>query len=293
MPKIAKEKEVIIDTKKVTKKDVESKNLKETSKKSSKKSENIKVKKNTNSTKSSATKSKSTSSSKNSKTSSNTSRKMNSKSATTKSSTAKSITKKRTQKKAVSSKKLQNTIPILEYYDLPYKYGNTLIKLLAQTPKTLFVYWEISDIDISNFKEQFGEDFFYITKPILIVHNLTKNKTHEVEINDFANCWYLTTEEPDCEYDIELARKFIKNTHNMSKKENDYLYIAKSNNMQSPNDHILFEKLSNFVIFKNVETGDVIKKSISSFKSFNNLYKFYKDIYKNELLNNPSSNFFI
>lgn len=287
MPKIAKEKEVIIDTKKVFKKNDEFKKLKETSKKFPQKSENIEVKKNTNSTKFSTIKS--TSSTKKTKISSNTSRKANSKSAPTKSSTTKSIAKKT----VVNLKKSQTSNPILEYYDLPYKYGNTIIKLLAQTPKTLFVYWEISDIDISNFKEQFGEDFFYITKPILIVHNLTKNKTHEVEINDFASCWYLTTEEPDCEYDIELARKFIKNTYNMSKKENDYLHIAKSNNMQSPNDHILFEKLNNFVVFKNVETGDFIKKSISSFKSFNDLYKFYKDIYQNELLNNPSSNFFI
>ena len=86
-------------------------------------------------------------------------------------------------------------------------------------------------------------DFFNITKPILIVHNLTLNKTTEVEINDFANCWYLTTEDADCKFDIELARKFI------SKKSNDdYLYVAKSNDLQSPNDHIMFEHLSSEVI---------------------------------------------
>ena len=52
---------------------------------------------------------------------------------------------------------------ILEYYDLPYKYNKTVIKALAQNPNTLFVYWEISDEDIHNLKENYGD------KKVLIV----------------------------------------------------------------------------------------------------------------------------
>ena len=216
------------------------------------------------------------------------------KASTTKKTT--SSKKSTTTKKATSSSRKKATkkeeqIQIVEYYDLPYTYGNTVVKLLAQTPKTLFVYWEVSNLDIKNFKDKFGEDFFYITKPILIVHNITLNKTTEVEINDFANCWYLNTEDSDCQFDIELARKFINNNNILNNEEN-YVSIAKSNDLHTPNDHILFEKLDHFITFKNTSTNTTIKKHITSFNFLNDLFKFYKDMYNNEeFLNNPSSNF--
>ena len=203
--------------------------------------------------------------------------------------TATKSTTRSTAKKS-TSKKAKEPIQILEYYDLPYKYGNTVVRLLAQTPKTLFVYWEVSDSDIDNFRKIYGDDFFNKTKPILIVHNLTLNKTYEVEINDFANCWYLNTDDTDCKFDIELARKFITNEQNNNNFE-DYLYVAQSNNLHSPNDHILFEKLQEFVIFKDVSTNKKIKKDIKSFKFLKDIYKFYKDMYDEDILNNPSSQF--
>lgn len=216
------------------------------------------------------------------------------KKATSSTKTSNSRTKKATgstKTKAKKSKTNSAEIEILEYYDLPYKYGNTLVKLLAQTPKTLFVYWEISDIDIAGYKEKYGDNFFFITKPILIVHNLTLDETYEVEINDFANCWYLNIEHADCKYDIELARKFIQSPITKAAKKNEYLFISKSNDLIAPNDHILFEKLANFITFKNVSTGENIKKNIKSFKFLTDLYEFYKNMYKDEILNNPSSNF--
>lgn len=205
----------------------------------------------------------------------------------------KTTTRKRTTKKAEKNVEAPVT-PIIEYYDLPYKYGHTVVRLLAQTPKTLFVYWEVSDHDIKNFKELYGDDFFSKTKPILIVHNLTLNKTNIIEINDFANCWYLNTEDSDCKYDIELARKFIETTSNENDDaniNNQYLYIAKSNNLQSPNNHILFEKIQEFVIFRNANNDNVIKKNIKSFKFLKDIYKFYKEMYDEDVLNNPSSQF--
>ncbi len=200
-----------------------------------------------------------------------------------------------TRKKSTSTKKVNETenspVQITEYYDLPYKYGNTVVKILAQTPKTLFVYWEVSDVDIENMKKTYGENFFEITKPIIIVHNITLDKTYEVEINDFANCWYLNTEDSDCKFDIELARRFIKDSSTSTDNNSDYLYIAESNELESPNDHILFEKIKEFVIFRNTNNDNVIKKSVKSFKFLKDIYKFYKDMYDDEILKNPSSQF--
>ena len=203
----------------------------------------------------------------------------------------KDTSKKSTRKKSEKSPEPQ--VQILEYYDLPYKYGNTVVKLLAQTPKTLFVYWEVSDSDIENFKKTYGDDFFSKTKPILIVHNLTLNKTNEVEINDFANCWYLNTDDSDCKFDIELGRKYIEKSTNSNDNfnESNYLSIATSNDLQSPNNHILFEKIKEFVIFRNVNTNTVFKKNIKSFKFLKDIYRFYKEMYDEDIVNNPSSKF--
>ncbi len=189
---------------------------------------------------------------------------------------------------------------IIEYYDLPYRYNQTVVKVLAQTPNNLFIYWDISDKDRNNYKKQYGENFFENTKPVLIVHNDTLNYSFEVDINDFANSWYLHINDSKCDYRIELGRRPITK---LEKNENtDYIYISSSNEIESPNDHVLFNKNQNMVYFKNTKTGTVTNKKISANISFMrnmgkiyNISDLYKAIYKDENiedifdLSNPSS----
>lgn len=199
---------------------------------------------------------------------------------------------------------------IAEYYDLPYRYNQTIVKLLYQTPTTLFIYWDISDEDREKYKETYGEDFFEKTKPVLIVHNETKGYSFEVEINDFANCWYLNVNDSKCKYKIELGRKPFEVMYNGEVTEvkttpkitHNYIPITSSNEVESPNDHILFEKTQEMVYFKNVKDNTVTAKNIASLnfvKSIGKVYKvndFYKKFYKDEDLDsfdkiqNPSSN---
>ena len=233
------------------------------------------------------------------------------KTATTKKSTTKKIaskdtkTKKATSKKDVTSKKqpskrktTKKKVEIVEYYDLPYRYNQTVVKVLAQTPNTLFVYWDISDDDRNKYIEQYGEYFFHNTKPVLIIHNKTKNYDFEVDINDFANSWYLNLVDSYCYYQIELGRRHINQYVDIS---NNYLYITNSNEIESPNDHILFDKLSHFVYFKNVKTNDTIKKHtnltlLNKIGKLSSVKEFYKELYPEEAINfdrldlkNPSS----
>ena len=214
-----------------------------------------------------------------------------SKKATTKKVTAKS--------KPNSVKKLSKSVDIVEYYDLPYRYNQTVVKVLAQTPSTLFIYWDISDSDRKEFEKQYGENFFQDTKPVLIVHNATLNYSFEVEINDFANSWYLHVADSKCDYRIELGRRPIVKTEQF--KNTDYIYVTTSNEMESPNDKILINKEQKMVYFKNIKTGQTKEKPFASLSFITNMgkiyniYDFYKAIYKNENidtiydLNNPSS----
>ena len=93
------------------------------------------------------------------------------KATTKKASTTKKKTTSSTTRKKSSVKKLEETI-VAEYYDLPYRYNETVVKILYQTPTILFVYWDISDFDREIYIKQYGENFFNNTRPVLKVYNL-------------------------------------------------------------------------------------------------------------------------
>lgn len=291
MPRKAKDKTEIIEeksakkstTNKLLKKETTSKsNLNKEVSKNSKKTENKVSNKSKTSTKKAATKAKSSS------------KKVAGKSTTK---TTKKTTKITATKKSTKKEKVE----IIEYYDLPYRYNQTVVKVLAQTPNTLFVYWDISDDDKNKYIEEYGEYFFNNTKPVLIVRNLTMNYSFEIDINDFANSWYLTIADSNCDYKIELGRRPINEYVTIN---NNYLYIANSNDIDAPNDHILFDNLSKFVYFRNVKTNTTTKKDIISFSllrkigKISSIEEFYKKMYANEKisfdkldLRNPSSKF--
>ena len=202
--------------------------------------------------------------------------------------TSKFPKKNKASKTAASKKSTKIAKPVIsnvEYYDLPYRYNETVVKILAQTPTTLFIYWDVSDKDRELYIEKYGEDFFSTTKPILIITNKTMNYTFEVEINDFANSWYLHLNDADCDYSVELGRRPIYS----NKTIDNYIYVSTSNDMEMPNNHILFDKLGKSVFFKNVKNNFIEEREISSITFMKNIgkvyniYEIYKDIYKDEL----------
>jgi len=211
------------------------------------------------------------------------------KSTTTKKKSTSSTTRKKT-----TTKKLQSNV-VAEYYDLPYRYNETVVKILYQTPTILFVYWDISDYDRENYIKQYGENFFNNTRPVLKIYNLTKDYDFEVEINDYANSWYINVNDANCEYRVELIRRTIKYEENLN---TEYIYISSSNEIEFPNDHILLDELPDTIRFKNIKTNEVSTKDISTLhligiNKIYNVYDFYNTFYKNELCEeriiNPSS----
>jgi len=220
------------------------------------------------------------------------------KSKTTKKS---SISKSASSTKSNRKSKVSKTPTITtEYYDLPFRYNQTIVKILAQTPNTLFIYWDISDEDRQSYLDKYGTDFFIHTKPYLLIINETMHYTFEVDINDFANSWYLHVNDANCEYKVELRRKFIADSnHDISLNHdtnfesyriNDCLYITSSNEIEAPNNHILFDKLGSSVFFRNVKTNITEEQNISSLSFLQkigkvyNIYDLYKEIYYDDLV---------
>ena len=217
---------------------------------------------------------------------------------------AKTTTKTSTSK-AKSAKTVSDNI--VEYYDLPYKYNQTVVKVLYQNPTTLFVYWEISDDDIEHYKNTYGENFFETTRPVLVVYNETMNYSFEININDFANSWYFNINDSKCNYRVELVRKPISYNE---KIKTDYIYITSSNKIETPNDRILFSTNEPYTVyFKNTKNNTQRKVNLPKlledlnlvnkdfgFPIVQNVYDLYKNIYNIEdvgefsiSLTNPSS----
>lgn len=219
--------------------------------------------------------------------------------------------KSKTKSKVQSEKEVKKIEYMLEYYDLPYRYNETIVKILAQTPKRMFVYWDISDNDREKYIKTFGEDFFVKTYPVLLLYNEDKKYVREIPINDFANSWYIDIPDPKTKYSIQLGRKFktydeVVHVNMQKVQENqiilhtDYLPFANSNLLEVPNDHVLLESLPRFIKFRNVRTNEETMKELKDIKNiFGNDYDvkgFYEEHYKEELsegmfdMANPSSN---
>ena len=217
------------------------------------------------------------------------------KKTTTKKVATKKDTKTTTRK---STKKAQAEIVKLdpiEYYDLPYRYNQTVVKVLAQNPNTLFAYWDIADSDRENFEKTYGKLFFYNTRPVLVVHNLTDNYTFEIDIDDFANNWYIHVSDAKCQYVVELGRRPKYEQHQDIPV--NYLNVAFSNTVEIPNDHIIFFKDNDRIYFKNIKTNKITEKVFNNKTDSHKVKHIYKDYnlsddrfdFKNPFSQNPTS----
>lgn len=203
-------------------------------------------------------------------------------------------TRKKSVSKKVNKETKKNFANVLEYYDLPYRYNETVVKILAQTPKILFVYWDLSDADREKYKEKYGEYFFNDTYPVLIVHNKTLNYSQEIEINDFANSWYIHLSDSRSEYYVELGRRFkdyAKRNPELPPIEdvNSIIPVTSSNNLVMPNDHVLLDEVKPRVKYRNVKTNEETYKDTHHILANNKLidfYSLYKEIYQVENLSN-------
>ena len=145
-----------------------------------------------------------------------------------------------------------------EYYEIPQKYNETIIKVLAQNPNKLFVYWEIADKDIKKYLDEYGDIFYELTYQILILENKKNGNSSEIIIDGFANSWYIDIIDDSSTYNVTYARKVSHNIVNLINNNilnvGEIIHFAKSNNIVSPNGHILYNNNNN-VVFKNIKTN--------------------------------------
>ena len=91
-----------------------------------------------------------------------------------------------------------------EYYELPQKYNQTVIRLLVQSPTRMFAYWEVSDDTIREFNKHHNN--YSDCVAVLKVTNLTHNYSYSIPVSPFANNYYIEVEDCGCNYKVELGR---------------------------------------------------------------------------------------
>ena len=91
-----------------------------------------------------------------------------------------------------------------EYYELPKKYNQTIIRLLVQSPRRMFVYWEVSDETIDFFSKKYSN--YSDCTPVLKITNVSKNYSYMIPVDPYANNYYIEVEDSGCNYRVELGR---------------------------------------------------------------------------------------
>ncbi len=91
-----------------------------------------------------------------------------------------------------------------EYYELPTRYNQTMIRLLVQSPNHMYAYWEVSDESVAEFSKTYGN--YSDCTPALKITNISKGYSYFVQVDPFANNYYIEVSDSGCKYKVELCR---------------------------------------------------------------------------------------
>jgi hypothetical protein len=118
--------------------------------------------------------------------------------------------------------------------ELPSFYDQDKIILQVRDPRWLHAYWELRNQTIQGLKNKLGDDF-YRAKRILRVYDVTNiifngfnaNRFFDIQVNDFANSWYLDTAGPGRSWCVDLGLMLA---------DGRFITILRSNVVQTPLD---------------------------------------------------------
>lgn len=138
--------------------------------------------------------------------------------------------------------------PKNEYYDLPTKYNETVVRLLVQSPTRMYVYWEVSENSIKNFNNNISD--YNTCIPILKITNTTMGYSYEMEIDPFATSYYIEVKDANCNYKVELGRR----------SKGKFISIYESNQVKIPRSVPVNDKYSEEIIYRNCIRMETVDK---------------------------------
>ncbi|MFH0918572.1 MAG: DUF4912 domain-containing protein [Candidatus Omnitrophota bacterium] len=118
--------------------------------------------------------------------------------------------------------------------ELPASYDQDKIILQVRDPRWLHAYWELREATTQSLKNKFGDDF-YRAKKVLRIYDVTNiifngsnaNRFFDIQLNDFANSWYVDTAGPGRTWCVDLG---------LMLPDGRFVTILRSNVVQTPLD---------------------------------------------------------
>jgi uncharacterized protein len=118
--------------------------------------------------------------------------------------------------------------------ELPSSYDQDKIILQVRDPHWVHSYWELRGQTIDGLKSKLGDDF-YRAKKVLRVYDVTNiifngfnaNSFFDIQINDYANSWYIDTAGPGRSWCVDLGLMLANGR---------FITILRSNVVQTPLD---------------------------------------------------------
>ncbi len=97
--------------------------------------------------------------------------------------------------------------------NLPQSYHESYFRAMARDPEWVFAYWEIDPKQIQDLKSRLGEETFNSSKRVIRILDITDVSydgtnalsSTDIEINGFANNWYLKVPQSGKAYLLEIG----------------------------------------------------------------------------------------
>ena len=146
--------------------------------------------------------------------------------------------------------------------ELPSEYGETRVVAQARDPHWAWIYWEFSSIERKKLEIQLGAFEYAHTELFLRVFNTSLNYSFEVKIPENCDNWYLSLNDSNCDYYVQLCIRIPSLGDEI---------LATSNSIHLPTDKVS-EKIADWVPAKPVEKEDIdnIEENASELEEMKN-----------------------
>ncbi len=116
--------------------------------------------------------------------------------------------------------------------DLPYQYDRDRMILQVRDSRWLHAYWEVAGSTIERLKSELRESFFS-AKRVLRVYDVSDiifngenaHRFFDIQVNEFANNWYINTEGPDRSWCVDFGLLLASGR---------FVTIVRSNTVRTP-----------------------------------------------------------
>ncbi len=112
--------------------------------------------------------------------------------------------------------------------DIPDSYNETYLRAIPRDPQWMFVFWELSEQCRNDLRVKMGAEGYGTAKRVLRLIDVTDNsydgsnpqRYTDIEINEFANNWYVQVPESNHTYLLEIG---------LLTKDGRFYFAARSN----------------------------------------------------------------